>query len=103
MASCNFCNLLVERLSTSLQNNATYVNGEYAVTAIDTRTGRGNKGELVGYANVLQKQPKEAILLDPTGKELKRRPVDLDIKSTYDLSYISGRWLIQKQSPGEKP
>ncbi len=99
MAECKYCKLLVERLSASLQNGARYVGAEYSITSIKAFTSIGDSGGLVGDAIVSEQQTKEGILLDSEGKELERRPADLEINGNYALKFISGKWVIQEEYP----
>jgi hypothetical protein len=98
MTSCRFCKLLVEELSNSLQNGATYVDAEYTITSIDPLKSVNESGDILGYANTLEMQPKDAILVDPNGKQLNKRPADPEVKSFYTLDFLGGKWVIQEVS-----
>ncbi|HEX3732888.1 MAG TPA: DUF6318 family protein [Mycobacteriales bacterium] len=100
MNSCSTCKSLIEGLSASLKNGATYVNAEYLLKSVEPSISVGEDGEPIGFAKVLEIQPKEALLLDRNGKELRRR-IEPDANLTFSLKFTSGQWIIQQIS-GER-
>ncbi|MGH3427855.1 MAG: DUF6318 family protein [Terriglobales bacterium] len=98
MTSCKTCKLLFERLEMALRDGATYINADYSIATIQSSVSVGEDGAPIGFANSLQKQPKEATLLDKNGKEIKKRAVDPGTKFFYNLRFVNDQWIIQEIS-----